>query len=79
MWPKLKKSKMIRFLVAVSTLFYQILRVPEIKLKKKKLLKGLILQEKREISLNCYISRNIVIAMNGFQLLAYGWHAGNLN
>ena len=35
MWPKLKKSKMIRFLAAVSTLFCQILRVPQIKLKKE--------------------------------------------
>ena len=33
---KTKKSKMIRFLAVLSTLYYQILRVPRRKLKKRR-------------------------------------------
>ena len=57
---------MIRFLAALSTLCYQILRVPQRKLKKK--IKGFDFRrtvwfrgERIEISLNCHNLRNIFV------------------
>ena len=64
---KLKKFKMIRFLAALSTLYYQILRVPRRKLKKK--------NQGGKFSLNCYNSINICHSEERFSVLESPSHA----